>query len=395
LARTNVIAMNDSERRAVAILAFVLMARLLGLFLLLPVLALHAGAMPGATPLLVGLAVGAYGVTQALFQFPFGILSDRFGRKPVIVVGLLVFACGSLLAARAGTIWTLVAGRALQGAGAVSGAVTALVADVTRADVRTRAMAVIGISVGAAFMLSLLLGPLLAGLIGVRGLFLAGVGLACAAIALVVLALPAVALPRVERQTGLGVALADRALLGLDVGVFLLHLILTALFVALPFVLRDTLALPEGRHSLVYLGGLLLSLAGTIPLIVASERHPASAGPWRAAPVLLAAGLALLAADPRIWTVVAGLTLFFAGFNVLEARLPAEISRRADASRRGAAMSAFATAQLLGAFVGGALGGILLGAAGARSVFAACALLAVTGTALAFAATRPALVPEA
>lgn len=387
--------MNDSERRAVAVLAFVLMARLLGLFLLLPVLALHAGALPGATPLLVGLAVGAYGVTQAVFQFPFGLLSDRYGRKPVIVAGLLVFAGGSLLAARAEAIWTLVAGRALQGAGAVSGAVTALVADVTRTDVRTRAMAFVGISVGAAFTLSLLLGPLLAGVIGVRGLFVVGVGLALVAVALVVLALPRVELPDAGRPTGLGTALGDRALLGLDAGVFLLHLVLTALFVALPFVLRDALALPEGRHWLVYLGALVLSLGGTVPLILLSEREPGSAGAWRAAPLLLAAGLAVLATGPRLWTVVAGLTLFFAGFNLLEARLPAEISRRADASRRGAALSAFATAQLLGAFLGGAVGGLLLGAAGARAVFAACALVALAGTVLAFAATRPAFVPEA
>src|SRR5262245_26470559 len=188
--------MNVAERRAVAVLAFVMMARLLGLFLLLPVLAMHADTLHGATPALGGLAVGAYGITQAVFQFPFGLLSDRYGRKPVIVIGLAIFACGSLVAARATSVAVLIAGRALQGAGAISGAVMALVAYLTRPDVRTRAMAVIGVSIGASFMLALLLGPLLESVIGVRGLFLCGVALAALAATLVVLAVPSVALPR-------------------------------------------------------------------------------------------------------------------------------------------------------------------------------------------------------
>jgi len=388
LPRASLIAMNVAERRAVAVLAFVMMARLLGLFLLLPVLALHADTLRGATPALGGLAVGAYGITQAVFQVPFGLLSDRYGRKPLIVIGLVVFACGSLLAARAASIAVLIAGRALQGVGAISGAVMALVADLTRAEVRTRAMAIIGVSIGASFMLALLLGPPLENVIGVRGLFLAGVALALVAMALVTFVVPAVALPAVRERRRLSAALSEPALLVLDGGVFLLHVLLTALFVAVPYLLRDTLGVPEREHWLFYLGALTLSLAGTIPLVVAVERGGASTIGWRLSPLLLAGGMALLVVADRVWEALAGTLLFFAGFNFLEARLPAEISKRADDTRRGAALSVFGIAQFLGAFAGSTLGGIVRGHAGTRAVFATCAVLALVGTGAATLATR-------
>jgi MFS family permease len=380
--------MNAAERRAVAVLAFVMMARLLGLFLLLPVLALHADTLRGATPALGGLAVGAYGITQALFQFPFGLLSDRYGRKPLIVTGLAIFACGSLIAAHATSIAILIAGRALQGAGAISGAVMALVADLTRADVRTRAMAVIGVSIGASFMLSLLLGPLLGSVIGVRGLFLCGVALALVATALVVFAVPSAALPVTAASRRLREALAVPGLLVLDCGVFLLHALLTAIFVAVPYLLRDALGLPEERHWLFYLAALTFSLAGTIPMIVAVERGGASVPAWRLSPLLLGGGAALLAAATQLGQALAGMLLFFAGFNFLEARLPAEISRRADEGRRGVALSVFGIAQFMGAFAGSAFGGVLRGQIGARSVFAACTCLALLGAGGAVVATR-------
>jgi MFS family permease len=380
--------MNTAERRAVAVLAFVMMARLLGLFLLLPVLALHADTLRGATPALGGLAVGAYGITQALFQFPFGLLSDRYGRKPLIVVGLAIFACGSLIAARATSIAILIAGRALQGAGAISGAVMALVADLTRTDVRTRAMAFIGVSIGASFMLALLLGPLLESVIGVPGLFLCGVALAVVATALVLFAVPSAALAPTHASRRLREALAEPALLVLDCGVFLLHALLTAIFVAVPYLLRDALGLPEERHWLFYLAALTLSLAGTVPMIVAVERGGASVAAWRMSPLLLGGGAALLAAATQLWQALAGMLLFFAGFNFLEARLPAEMSRRADEGRRGVALSVFGIAQFMGAFSGSALGGVLRGQLGARAVFAACTGLALLGVGGAVVATR-------
>jgi predicted MFS family arabinose efflux permease len=249
-------------------------------------------------------------------------------------------------------------------------------------------MAVIGISVGASFVLSILLGPVLAGLIGVRGLFVVAVGLAFVAIALVLFAVPIVDVRKTPAPQSLRLLFADRALLALDAGVFLLHLLLTTLFVALPFVLRDALGLDEGSHWRVYLGALVLSLAGTVPMILAAERDPTGRRGWRLASALVAGGLALLLVRPGLWSVVAGLALFFAGFNVLEARLPAEISRRSDASRRGASLSVFATAQLLGAFAGGACGGLLLGAGGPRGVFGAGTVVALAGVLLAAAATR-------
>jgi MFS family permease len=380
--------MNVAERRAVVVLAFVLMARLLGLFLLLPVLALYADTLHGATAAMGGLAVGVYGITQALFQFPMGWLSDRYGRKPIILAGLVLFACGSFVAARAASIAVLIAGRALQGAGAISGTVMALAADSTRADVRTRAMAVMGITIGSSFMLALLLGPVLEKLIGVPGIFLVAVGLAGAAILMVVFAVPHAERAGPPRTASLQAALVQRDVLVLDLGVFLLHALLTSLFVSVPYLLRDRLGLPESRHWLFYLGAIGLSLAGTVPLIMAVERRGASVATWRLSACLLVAGAALLLVSARLWEALLGMLLFFAGFNFLEARLPAEISRRADEARRGAALSVFGIAQFLGAFAGGVLGGLLRGHDGPRAVFAACTVLALIGAGVALAATR-------
>ena len=380
--------MTDAERRAIVALAFVLMARLLGLFLLLPVLALHADKLRGATPALGGLAVGAYGITQAVFQFPMGWLSDRYGRKPVILFGLAVFACGSLVAARAASIVVLIAGRALQGVGAISGAVMALAADATRAEVRTRAMAVMGITIGSSFMLALLLGPVLDQVIGVPGIFLVAVGLAGVAIMLVLFVVPTVARVRAAQTPALAAALAQRDVLVLDLGVFLLHTLLTALFVSVPYLLRDRLGLPETRQWLFYLGAIALSLVGTVPLIMAVERRGASVLTWRLSPLLILAGIIVLLVASRLWEALLGMLLFFSGFNFLEARLPAEISRRADEARRGVALSVFGIAQFLGAFTGGAVGGVVRGYAGTRAVFVACTALALLGAAVATLATR-------
>jgi predicted MFS family arabinose efflux permease len=334
----------------------------LGLFLLLPVLALHAGGLPGGTPLLAGLAVGAYGLTQALMQIPFGVWSDRVGRKPLIVVGLLLHVAGSALGAVATSAAALVTARVVQGLGAVSGPVTAFLADLTRPAARTRAMFAIGMSIGISFVLSLVMGPLLAAEIGVAGVFWLIGGLGLVALGLVLFALPAER-PRAERTArGHWSQALTRRLAPYYAGIFVLHLTLTAAFIAVPHVLRDLHGLEESRHWLVYLGVFVASIALTAPLVVWSERNRS---PGRAALIgggaLFAALAALAVAQESFDALLGALVLYFGAFNFLEARLPAALPEAAGEASRGAALGLFATSQFAGAFAGGLLGGALLG----------------------------------
>jgi len=355
-------ALQPAERRAVAVLAAIYAVRLLGLFLLLPVLALHAGALPGGTPLLAGLAVGAYGLTQAVMQIPFGIWSDRRGRKPLIVVGLLLHVAGSALGALANSAAALVVARIVQGLGAVSGPVTAFLADLTRPESRTRAMFAIGMSIGATFVVSLVAGPLLAGAIGVSGVFWLIGALGVVAIGLVVLALPA------ERPVAERAARGDwrealtRELAPYYAGIFVLHLTLTAAFIAVPHVLRDLHGLDASRHWQVYLGVFAASVALTVPLVTWSERNRS---PGRAAFIggagLAVAFAALVVMHAQFGALLAALVLYFGAFNFLEARLPAALTEAAGEATRGAALGVFATCQFAGAFAGGLVGGGLLG----------------------------------
>lgn len=367
--------MTGAERRVTAVLASLISARMLGLFMLLPVLALYAADMGAAAPILIGLAVGVYGVTQASLQIPLGILSDRIGRRPVIVAGLIVFALGSVAAAMAESVQGLILGRALQGAGAISASVMALLADHTRSAIRTRAMAVIGVSIGASFILSLVLGPVISYWIGVDGLFWLTALLAL--VVLVVFLTTVRDAPRANQRPmdrgALKRAVADRRLLGMDFGIFILHLMLTATFVAIPFALREMVGLAVQEHWKVYLGVMLVSLAGTIPLIVASERGPPRPVIVLAVATLIAAQIVLARSHASLGGVLAGLWLFFAAFNFLEARLPALLSQMVPDQQRGAALGVFASAQFLGAFAGGIAAGWVLGEAGIGSVFVLCA----------------------
>ncbi|MBM5811537.1 MAG: MFS transporter [Gammaproteobacteria bacterium] len=370
-------ALVPAERRAVAVLSAIYATRMLGLFLLLPVLALHAGALPGGTPLLAGLAVGAYGLAQAVMQIPFGTWSDRFGRRPVITAGLLLHVAGSALGCLAGSAWTLIAARIVQGLGAVSGPVLALLADLTRADARTRALALIGISIGLTFVLSLVAGPALAGAIGVAGIFALMGGLGLAGLGLLWLGLPAS--PRAEAPPASGPdwrGAFHARLLPLYAGVFALHLSLTAVFVAVPYALRDLHGIAAAEHWRVYLAVFAASLSLTVPLILWSERTARPAATLVTAGVLLVlaqAALAWLHADRT--GLLAALVLFFGVFNFLEARLPASLADLAGAGLRGTALGVFATCQFLGAFAGGLAGGLLLGsAASLTGVFSVAAM---------------------
>jgi predicted MFS family arabinose efflux permease len=363
---------------------------MLGLFLLLPVLALHARELPDYTPVLLGLAMGAYGLTQALLQIPFGRWSDRLGRKPVIAVGLALFAAGSLIGALAQSVVMLIVARSVQGAGAVSAAVSALLADLTRPEVRTRAMAVIGASIGLSFVLALVLAPVLDAVIGVPGIFVLMLVMALGGLLLLGVAVPAEPVRSGGADSrslaGLLELLRRPTLVPLYAGVFALHFIMTATFLSVPQALVSDLGIASAAHWKVYLGVFIASLAGTIPLILATERTGRPRALFLAAICVVAAAQALLGLDHRhLWMVLGGLTLFFAGFNYLEARLPAQLTLAAPGHERGAALGIFATAQFLGAFLGGALGGVLLGRFGLSGVFWGSAAIALAWAVVAVA----------
>jgi len=377
--------MNAVERRSVGALAAIYASRMLGMFLLLPVLALYARSLADYSPLLLGLAMGAYGLTQALLQIPFGRWSDRYGRKPLITLGLGFYAVGSVLGMFAHSVALLALARAVQGAGAVSASVTALMADLTRSEVRTRAMAVVGISIGLSFVVALIAAPALDAAIGVPGLFGVMLAMALLGIALLHFAVP----PEPSRHGG-GEGRELSALLEivrrpqlrpLYFGMFALHAIMTATFLSVPQVLQDDLGLPGADHWQVYLGVFVASIAGTIPLVLRTERGgPGTAGRMLVVSVALAGGAqAILGLDHgRWWGVLAALTVFFAAFNFLEARLPALLTQAAPAADRGAALGVFATAQFLGAFFGGAVGGLLLRGFGITGVFWGSAAMALS-----------------
>lgn len=368
--------MNPAERRASASLAAIFAARMLGLFLVLPVFALEAARYPGgADPALVGLAMGIYGLTQGILQIPFGLASDRFGRKKVIVLGLLVFAAGSFVAAAAPTLPWLVAGRALQGAGAVSAAVTALLADQTRDAVRTKAMAMVGASIGLMFALSLVAAPVLAGKIGLHGLFAVTGLLALACIAVVLWWTPPAPAQKDVPRGGLADVLTHSGLLRLDVGVFVLHAVQLAMWVAIPALLLEA-GLAKEKHWLVYLPTVLASFVVMGGVLFPLERR----GYLRAVflgsvalVMLVQLGLLAAAWRPGIPLLAVLLFLFFCGFNVLEATQPSLASRIAPQQSRGAALGVYNTLQSLGFFAGGAVGGWLAKSVGWPGLFGACA----------------------
>ncbi len=378
MSRKNKTPLDAVESRAAFSLAGIFGLRMLGLFLILPVFALYAEHLDGVTPLLAGVAIGAYGLTQAALQIPFGMLSDRLGRKPVIIAGLLIFAAGSAVAAMSETIEGVILGRALQGSGAVAAAIMALAADLTREQHRTRIMAVIGMSIGFAFTLSLILGPILDGWIGVPGIFWLTAVLALAGVAIVVLLVPDPAESRFHRDAevapgGLGVALRNPELLRLDVGILVLHMVLTAMFVVLPLALRDFAEVAPGRHWLVYLPVMLLAMGLMVPFIVIAEKRRKMKPVMLSAITLLGAALGgfYLWHDSLVGIAVC-LLLFFTAFNIAEASLPSLVSKIAPAAGKGSAMGVYSTSQFLGAFAGGVAGGWIHQQFGIAEVFLFC-----------------------
>ena len=366
--------MSPEERRAGASLASIFALRMLGLFLILPVFSVYAKTLPGGDNLaLVGFALGAYGLTQAFFQIPFGIASDIFGRKLVIVIGLLIYALGSFVAAWAPDMTWIIVGRVLQGMGAISAAVTALAADLTREEHRTKVMAMIGSSIGLVFALSLVGAPVLYGWIGMGGLFIMTGVLALLAIVLLLKAVPPAPPPHGHEKLPLRRVIFDPDLFRLNVGIFVLHIVQMAMFVVLPHALVDFGGLEAAAHWKVYLPAVLASFAIMIPAIIAAERKD------KMRPIfLLAIGLLVIVQSglfllhENLWALALWLLLFFVAFNVLEATLPSLVSRTAPPAAKGAALGVYNTTQAMGLFIGGTAGGYIAQNFGDNAVFAAC-----------------------
>lgn len=356
--------LNPTERRAAVSLSGIFALRMLGLFLVLPVFAVYAEQLKGATPALVGLALGAYGLTQALLQVPFGMVSDRLGRRPVITFGLLLFALGSLVCAEATTIEVMIVGRMLQGSGAIASAITAMIADVTREEVRTRAMAMLGGAIAMSFAVSMVAGPIIGAAWGVDRIFLIVAGLAVAAEVYLWVAVPSPPVARHHRDmeltpADLGPILKDPDLRRLNVGVFVLHMSMTAVFVTVPGLLAQWL--PHGKLWMVYLPVILVSFAIMVPSTILAEAKGKIRQVVRTGVAIVAAsGLVFLVGMDRPAGVVAGLTVFFIGFNMLEPVLPSLVTKFSPAGARGTAAGVFSTCQFLGPFVGGAVGGLLM-----------------------------------
>ena len=375
--------MKPQEFRAAAALAAVFSVRLLGLFMIYPVFAAYAGTLAGANPYLIGEALGIYGLSQGLLQIPFGLLSDRVGRKVMIVLGLVLFGAGSAVAAISATIGGVIIGRALQGAGAVGSVILALVADLTGEDSRTAAMAMVGITIGASFLVALLAGPVVANFIGVAGIFWLMVALALVGIAITQFVVPSPPRLRVHRDAEavpalLGAVLRNRELLRLDIGIFALHAMLTASFLVVPDLLRGTVGVAVHDQWIVYLPVLLVSIAAMVPAIIVAEKYRRMKGVFIGAVItLVASQIMLFYGSGDVFVLLAALIVFFSAFNVMEASLPSLISKVAPPDVKGTAMGVYSSLQFLGIFVGGIIGGMAHQHGGSPGVFVLTTVLAV------------------
>ena len=387
--------MERKELRAAASLASVFSVRLLGLFMIYPVFATFARHLPGASPYTIGLALGIYGLTQGLLQMPFGLLSDRLGRKGMIVFGLVLFGLGSAVAAKAHTMEGMIWGRALQGSGAVGSVILATVADLTAEDNRTKAMAMVGMTIGLSFLVAIVAGPVVGGWVGMSGIFWLMAGLAAAGIAITLLIVPTPPRLGVHRDAEavpamIGSTLGNLELLRLDFGIFALHAMLTASFLVVPVLFAATLGMKTRTDWMVYLPVLLVSVAVMVPAIIAAERFRRMKAVLVAAVGALAASQFMLAVGGGDkWVLLSAVTLFFAAFNVMEASLPSLVTKIAPATSKGTATGVYSSAQFLGIFAGGVVGGWVQQRIGPTAVFEAAGALALLWLLVAATMRRP------
>jgi MFS family permease len=387
--------MTSGERRVAFSMAGIFSARMLGLFMIVPVFVDYAKELSGYTVTLAGLAIGIYGLSQALLQIPLGMLSDRIGRKPVIIGGLLVFALGSVVAALSTSIAGVILGRALQGSGAIASAVLALTADLTREEQRIKVMAFIGISIGVSFALAMVLGPVLHYWVGLSGIFWIIALLALVGIGILILLVPTPVVSRFHRDTQVEAdwlrhAVRNVQLLRLDFGIFTLHAILMATFVVVPGLLHGRLGLAAGRDWVIYLPTMLAGMALIVPFIILAEKKRMLKQVFVGAVALLAvAELGLASLGGSMVGMVIMLLLFFAAFNLLEAMLPSLVARLAPAAHKGTAMGVYSSSQFMGVFAGGTVGGWLLEHSGAAGVFIAGAGMSAVWLLLALSMQKP------
>ncbi|WP_438971660.1 MFS transporter [Methylophaga sp.] len=375
--------MTALEKRSISGLSLIFALRMLGLFMILPVFSISAHQYSGSTPMLIGLAIGAYGLTQALLQIPFGMLSDRIGRKRVITIGLLLFAAGSAVAAMAESIEMVIAGRLLQGSGAIAAAVMALTADLTRDEQRTKAMASIGISIGLSFSVALATGAALEHWIGLSGIFWATALLALVGVAVLHFWVPSPHrcvshrdIEPVPRQ--FIKVLKNPQIMRMVLSIMVLHLLLTTSFFALPLALQNGAGLDKSQHALAYLPILLVAFVTMVPFIIIAEKKRKMKAVFIGAIATLGiAELGWALMPNSLFTILFSLWLFFTAFNILEASLPSMMSKLSPIENKGTAMGIYSSAQFIGAFIGGALGGILYTSFGLEGIFTASAVIIV------------------
>ncbi|OGT67099.1 MAG: hypothetical protein A3J38_05425 [Gammaproteobacteria bacterium RIFCSPHIGHO2_12_FULL_45_9] len=375
--------MTSNERRAVSALSLIMALRMVGLFMILPVFALYAHNLQGVTPTLLGLAMGIYGLTQALLQIPFGALSDRLGRKPIICCGLLLFAAGSLIAAMSHTISGMIIGRALQGTGAVGSTIMAMIADLTREQHRTKAMAIAGMTIGLSFSVAMVLGPILTRWIAVGDLFFLATIFSLVAIGVLYTIVPKPAVSTWHRETepelsAFSTLFKNPELMRLNSGIFILHVILTASFVAIPITLQNYTGLAEQQQGFLYTPTLLLAFIFTLTLIIIAEKKQQLKSFFIISIIVLALSEALFWLAPHSLAIMAmALTLFLTGFSVLEAFLPSLVSKTAPAARKGTALGIYSCAQFFGIFVGGLVGGLLYQQFHLLSIYLFCVVISL------------------
>lgn len=387
--------MNTLEKRTAFSLAAVFAVRMLGLFMILPILPLFAHELTNSTPFLIGLTIGIYGLTQALLQIPLGMLSDKIGRKPVIIGGLVVFTLGSILAALSDDIYIIIIARAIQGSGAIAATTMALAADLSREDHRAKVMAFIGMSIGLAFALAMVLGPLISQFSGLSGVFWTTAVLAIIGILLVTFVVPTPKQTKTHRDAGIVSAyikpvLTQSTLLRMNLSVFLLHLLMTSMFSILPLIFRDHLHLEVAQHWKIYLPILALSMVFSLPMIIIAEKYRKIKTVFIIAVVLLVFSQGLLGISQfSFYPLMFAFLVFFIGFNFLEAVQPSLVAKYSDVNTKGTAMGVYSSSQFFGIFIGGAVGGLIMQQWGFTGVFIFGALTAIILLLVAISLPKP------